>query len=85
MTRYRTQFPDGRGIYLTKAMAAAKMRHTEPPEVWRKHTAYHWSIDINGERLDFWPTKDKFMFRGKCGVGDVDEFIAKIKQENTHD
>lgn len=79
MARYRTQFADGGGIYLTNAMAAAKMRKTEPPEGWKKHTPYHWSIDINGERLDLWPTKDKFIFRGVTRVGDVDKFIEHIK------
>lgn len=75
MARYRTQFLDGGGIYLTQAMAALKMRNMEPPEGWTKHTAYHWSTMLNGNRLDFWPTKDKWMYLGKIGVGDVDKFI----------
>jgi hypothetical protein len=42
---------------------------------WREHTPWHWSADINGERLDFWPSKNKWMFRGKVSTGDVLEFI----------
>jgi len=82
MARYRTQFADGRGIYLTKAMAALKLRNTEPPEGWRKHTPYHWSIDVAGKRLDFWPTKDKWMYEGELCWGDVDEFIKSKEQQN---
>lgn len=78
--RYRTQLPDGGGIYLTKAMAAAKMRQTEPPEGWTKHTHYHWSRQLKGKRLDFWPSKDKWMYEGQIMCGDVDSFIAYHEQ-----
>lgn len=82
MASYRTQFEDGSGMYLTKAMVASKMRQTEPPAGWRKHTPYHWSIDVAGKRLDFWPTKDGWIYDGVKYHGDVDDFIAAKEQAN---
>lgn len=38
---------------------------------WTKHTAFHWSRTINGERLDYWPSRKKFQWRGKVRRGDV--------------
>lgn len=79
--RYTTQFFDGTGINLTKAMSAAKVRNINPPEGWTKHTEYHWSTLLNGKRLDFWPSKDKWIYNEKIMFGDVDEFI-KYKEQN---
>lgn len=36
---------------------------------WTKHTAHHWSRSVNGERLDYWPSRKKFMFRGQVMRG----------------
>lgn len=38
---------------------------------WTKHTEYHWSRYVNGERLDYWPSRKKYQFRGKVKRGDV--------------
>jgi hypothetical protein len=32
---------------------------------WTKHTEFHWSRVINGERLDYWPSRKKFQYRGQ--------------------
>ncbi len=32
---------------------------------WSKHTPYHWYRDVNGERLDYWPSTRKTMWRGR--------------------
>lgn len=32
---------------------------------WTKHTPHHWSRAVNGERLDYWPSRKKFQWRGK--------------------
>jgi len=45
-----------------------------------KHAPYHWSTTLNGKRLDFWPSKNKFMFEGKVMVGDVVSFINKMDE-----
>lgn len=74
--RYTTQFADGGGINLTKHMKAVKCRNMDAPAGWVRHTPYHWAREVNGKRLDFWPSKDKWMYEGKTYCGDVDDFIA---------
>ena len=44
-------------------------------EGWTKHTPYHWSRDLNGKRLDYWPSRNKFQYEGKVMCGDVEGFI----------
>lgn len=49
------------------------------PKGWTKHTEYHWSQDLNGSRLDYWPSKNKFRYKGKIMHGDVEGFIKNRK------
>lgn len=42
-----------------------------------KHTPWHFSRALLGDRLDYWPSKSKWMWRGKVMTGNVQEFIAK--------
>ena len=44
---------------------------------WNFHTEWHWSRTLNGKRLDYWPSKNKFQYDGKIMCGDVDGFIRK--------
>ena len=37
---------------------------------WVKHTDYHWSRDVDGNRLDYWPSTKKYQFCGKIKQGD---------------
>jgi len=46
-------------------------------EGWNLHTEWHWSRTLNGKRLDYWPSKNKFQYSGKVMCGDVDGFIRK--------
>lgn len=48
---------------------------------WTKHTRFHWSRDVRGHRLDYWPSRLKFQFKGKVRRGDVRKFIRQ--QEGT--
>lgn len=36
---------------------------------WTKHTQWHWSRTVNGERLDYWPSRKKFQWRGQVNRG----------------
>ena len=45
------------------------------PTGWTIHTEYHWSRDLGGYRLDYWPSRNKFQWRGKVMTGDVAGFI----------
>ena len=42
---------------------------------WTKHTDFHWSRIINGERLDYWPSRKKFQWRGVVRRGDVMKIV----------
>lgn len=42
---------------------------------WTMHTEYHWSRILNGKRLDYWPSRNKFMYDGRVMCGDVNGFI----------
>lgn len=44
---------------------------------WTKHTDYHWSRMVNDHRLDYWPSRKKFQFKGKVRRGDVYSLIRK--------
>jgi hypothetical protein len=46
---------------------------------WTKHTQWHWSRIVAGERLDYWPSRKKFMWRGKVVRGLKE--MAKIKEQ----
>lgn len=37
---------------------------------WVIHTDYHWTTIIEGEKIDYWPTKAKFRFEGQTKVGE---------------
>lgn len=44
---------------------------------WTKHTDFHWSRSINGERIDYWPSRKKWQYRGRVQRGDVAQFILQ--------
>ena len=44
-------------------------------EGWHIHTEYHWSRDLAGKRLDYWPSRNKFQYDGHVHAGDVVGFI----------
>jgi hypothetical protein len=46
---------------------------------WTKHTAHHWSRNVAGDRLDYWPSRKKYQHRGRVMRGDVMVFIRKIE------
>jgi hypothetical protein len=46
---------------------------------WTKHTEFHWSRMIGGERLDYWPSRKKFQWRGKVQRGDVMKIVRGMK------
>ena len=57
--------------------------HTENDGGWDIHTDYHWSRQVAGHRLDYWPSRKKFQYRGKVVRGDVMAFISR--KELTHE
>ena len=51
------------------------------PDGWTKHTDYHFSQTVAGKRLDYWPSKKKWMYDGKVATGSVEDFIAARDRE----
>ena len=49
----------------------------DDPTGWTVHTQYHWSRVLDGKRLDYWPSRNKFQYGGKVMCGDIDGFIRK--------
>jgi len=57
-----------------------------PKIKWVKHTSFHWQTKVHGDLLDYWPTKNKWRFRGETHQGGwprahdraVREFITSI-------
>ena len=46
---------------------------------WTKHTEHHWSRTVAGKRLDYWPSRKKWMYAGgRVQRGDVQQFIKKV-------
>lgn len=44
---------------------------------WQKHTPYHWSRMLDGSKLDYWPSRKKYQFRGKVKRGDVMNVVRR--------
>ena len=53
-------------------MAQAKL---DDDGQWNKHTDYHWSRMVNGCKLDYWPSRRKWQYKGKIKRGDVYAFM----------
>lgn len=61
--------------------AERRVNFSSGPE-WTRHHETHYSRDLLGERLDYWPGPMKWRWRGKTATGDVMQFIAA--QERRH-
>lgn len=67
------------GPHFTQKNAVARMvrRAIFDDTGWTKHTDAHYSRSLLGDRLDYWPGRLKWRWRGKTQVGDVDQFIQQ--------
>lgn len=47
---------------------------------WSKHTDTHWYRFVDGEKLHYWPSANKWLFKGKYYRGGLPKEISdKIK------
>lgn len=69
----KNKFDEDRFRFLAAALS-------EDDGKWTKHTVYHWSRTVTGERLDYWPSRKKFQFRGKVMRGDAQQLITKMEK-----
>lgn len=61
-THSKGKFDADRSRFLDEARAA-------DDGGWTKHTAFHWSRTVDGARLDYWPSRKKFQYRGRVMRG----------------
>lgn len=66
----KAKFDADRTRFMTEAQAA-------DDGGWTKHTQWHWSRIVDGERLDYWPSRKKYQYRGEVKRGDVMKLINK--------
>ena len=66
----RDKFNADRARFATEANAA-------DDGGWHKHNPHHWSRMVGPDRLDYWPTRKKYQFRGKVRRGDVYAVIRR--------
>lgn len=59
-----------------------KQANTDSDGGWTIHSTYHWSRMVAGQRLDYWPSRKKYMYKMKVMRGDVMKFI---KNEEAND
>ena len=51
---------------------------------WTKHTQWHWSRMVNGHRLDYWPSRKKYQYRGGVKRGDVLRIVRQAATRCKH-
>ncbi len=68
--RSKSKFDSDRAQFLSQAQAG-------DDGGWTKHTLYHWSRTVAGQRLDYWPSRKKWQYAGRVQRGDVQQFIRK--------
>lgn len=66
----REKFDADRARFMSQAEA-------EDDGGWHKHSQHHWSRMLNGERLDYWPSRKKYQWRGKVRRGAVMDVVRK--------
>ena len=64
----KDKFNRDRAAFMAKAIK-------EDDGGWIKHTEYHWSRTVAGERLDYWPSRKKYQYKGKVKRGDVMKIV----------
>jgi len=46
---------------------------------WTRHTPYHWSRDLQGDRMDYWPSTGKWRWRNRNHRGTVGDMIGFVR------
>ena len=36
---------------------------------WSQHTKFHWSRNVDGARLDYWPSRKRWQYKGRVHRG----------------
>lgn len=57
----------------------------ERTEEWRVHSPYHWARLLQGKRLDYWPSRNKWRWKDRTYTGDITGFIRNRTNEESSD
>lgn len=68
---------DGEAMKQAKRERGVRNLAAADPTGWTQHTEHHWSRTLDGKRLDYWPSRNKFQYEGRVMAGDVRAFIAR--------
>jgi hypothetical protein len=52
------------------------------PAGWTIRTEYHWQRDLLGDVVDYWPSRNKWRWRGKTHHGSIKRWLEKRQEEN---
>lgn len=44
---------------------------------WGKYTEHHWHRIIDGDKLDYWPSSNKWLYRGKYYRGGLPKVLIQ--------
>lgn len=59
--------------------------HVKFLSLFTKHTIWHYSTVLDGDRLDYWPTKNKWRWRDKNYVGAPHQMEGFLKKRGWYD
>jgi len=48
---------------------------------WSKHADTHWYLIIDGVKLDYWPSANKWQFKGRYYRGSIPRWLYDTIQE----
>lgn len=66
----KQKFDADRALFLSQAVS-------NDDGGWTKHTEWHWSRMVAGSRLDYWPSRKKWQYKGTVQRGNVQEFMKR--------
>jgi hypothetical protein len=71
----RDKFDQDRKVFLENA-------NKSDDDSWTKHTEFHWSKEVDGKRLDYWPSRKKYQYQGVVRRGDVNRFLMSLSRSH---
>lgn len=72
----------GRLMRANQNLDAIDLFNNDP--AWKRHTYWHWSRTVCGHRMDYWPSRGRWIWNGRRGKSTpyaVIEMILKAEGE----
>lgn len=83
LTRKETSEPDydGRDGNGYQPIVAPKSKPKRVPGEWTRHSELHFSTLLDGDILEWWPSANKFRWRGETRMGDPELFMETYNRD----